>query len=151
MLETLDNKIEVNKYAKVQTNYKAVRFAMMEKLARHEMYCEDLLSKYTVMREINEEEQEKHMELKDIKNEYFFLLKKDKQLKNKIIRLQPLLKEIILEIGDNNSSENTLDECINNLRKTLEDWIISEEKFRNAANYDAKQYFDFERCRRDNK
>jgi hypothetical protein len=54
-----------------------------------------------------------------------------------------------MEIVDNNKSQNNLDECVNQLRKSLEDCIISEEKFRNAAYYDAKQYFEFERCRRD--
>ena len=59
------------------------------------MNWEDLLSKYTVMCEISQEEQEKQDELQDIKNEYFFLLTKDKQLKNKIKRLQPLLEDFI--------------------------------------------------------
>jgi hypothetical protein len=72
------------------------------------MECEDLLSKHTVMEEINEEEQEKHDELKDIKKEYFFLLKKDKELKECITMLQPLLKDFIVEIGDNNKAENSL-------------------------------------------
>ena len=120
---------------------------LLENLARNEMYWEDLLSKYTIIKEIGEEEQEKHLELKDIKNEYFFLLHKDKELKDKVIKLQPILKDLIVEIGDN-KSENNLDEWVNTLRKTLEDCIISEEKFQKAAYYDPKEYFQFERWRR---
>jgi len=100
----------LNKHVKPIEIYTAERFALKEKFVRSEMEREDLLSKYTVMKQINEEEQEKHIELKDIKNEYFFLMNKDKELQEKITMLQPLLKDFILEIGENNKSENLLDD-----------------------------------------
>ena len=136
----------MNKHVKPIEIYTAERFALKEKFVRSEMEREDLLSKYTVMKQINEEEQEKHIELKDIKNEYFFLMNKDKELQEKITMLQPLLKDFILEIGENNKSENLLDDWINTMRRTLEDWIISEEKFQKAAKYDVKEHFEFERA-----
>ena len=147
LVSTWDIKWESIKPPKPLEANKTFSCGLLENLARNEMYWEDLLSKYTIIKEIGEEEHEKHIELKDIKNEYFFLLQKDRELKDKVIKLQPILKDLITEIGDN-KSENNLDEWVNTLRKTLEDCIISEEKFQKAAYYDPKEYFQFERWRR---
>ena len=75
----LEKKQHLNRYSKPIQAYKPQKMSLKESLCQAEMEGEDLLSKYTYLKEINEEEQEKHLELKDIKNEYFFLLQKDQE------------------------------------------------------------------------